>query len=770
MGVMDPTTPSPAAQDLLAQASWIRALAKRLVSDSAEAEDLAQETLVVALCRPPAADRPLRPWLSKVLHNRIAGFARGKRGRAAREATVAREEALPSSAELAARAESQRRLVSEVLALEDPYRTLLLLRFYEGLSPMEIARRLGKPPGTVRGQLSRAIDRMRERLDAGNEDAQLDWRLACLPLFQEFAPAPTIPSATVSTLIAMHTIPKVLVGTSLLIGAFLALKQLPTNSAVDLEATPDALTNSALPEVPVVSEEPLMVARTTEEVDEESQRRQASPATQAAGALREAVQGTLTIEEPDGGSRPARAFLLQVVREEGPAELLETDATGHFQSQELHSAGNLRIVLLDHAKLDGKLYMGRSPKPLMIAEKETLNTRFQPGVAIEHTLAARREYNLKLIGPAMVVATIKQVELSSRPPQKLGGALGESLRMLAPLREGSESDAHGLWVRFAPEETGNEQWWLRVESEDGLWSAEARAPASAEFDATPIELQLVPTARIEVSVSSRAADAPEQIEVSLRPLEQAGGWQSVAQVSADDVEAIFSRGGLPAGMYRLSVRAEGTPVVKRDIELHAGALERVRVELGFAEKLHPLTLRVSSDSGQYHGTVVFMAYSAGADRAFSGQVVRWQQGEDGKWTGVQDFGQVPAGEYELLFSVMRPLRGSDLDGRTALVPGPAFEIRFEDAGEKADLALTVVDARTGEDLERPSAKLYFGDDLRGHGGGGENGSVWNDIALQSEPRWTVNAPGYLSASGDWSNYEDHDGLRQVKVALEPDGK
>ena len=86
-------------------------------------------------------------------------------GRAAREREVAREEALPSSADLAARAEVQRNLVDEVLRLDDPYRSLLLLRYYEGLDVAEIARRRDSTPGSVRGQLSRATALLRERLD-----------------------------------------------------------------------------------------------------------------------------------------------------------------------------------------------------------------------------------------------------------------------------------------------------------------------------------------------------------------------------------------------------------------------------------------------------------------------------------------------------------------------------------------------------------------------------------------------------------------------------
>jgi DNA-directed RNA polymerase specialized sigma24 family protein len=51
-------TPPPDTEALLAHAGWVRGLALQLVRDAAEAEDLAQDTLVAALEHPP--QRPSR--------------------------------------------------------------------------------------------------------------------------------------------------------------------------------------------------------------------------------------------------------------------------------------------------------------------------------------------------------------------------------------------------------------------------------------------------------------------------------------------------------------------------------------------------------------------------------------------------------------------------------------------------------------------------------------------------------------------------------------
>ena len=57
------------AEELLAQADWLGALARRLVTDPSGADDVVQETWVSALRNPPERERALRPWLAKVARN-----------------------------------------------------------------------------------------------------------------------------------------------------------------------------------------------------------------------------------------------------------------------------------------------------------------------------------------------------------------------------------------------------------------------------------------------------------------------------------------------------------------------------------------------------------------------------------------------------------------------------------------------------------------------------------------------------------------------------
>ncbi len=159
-----PGAAHPHHEELLAQREWIRGLARALAADEATADDLEQETLAAALRSPPPGGGFPRAWLATVMRN----FARrGHRdaGRARRrEENAARPEAGDDAATVVARAEAHGRVVDAVLALPEPARTAVLLRFYDGLPPREVARRTGVPVETARTRLKRALADLRGRL------------------------------------------------------------------------------------------------------------------------------------------------------------------------------------------------------------------------------------------------------------------------------------------------------------------------------------------------------------------------------------------------------------------------------------------------------------------------------------------------------------------------------------------------------------------------------------------------------------------------------
>jgi len=177
--------PEPRSLDphqLLLDLDWVRALARHLVLDVSTADDLAQETWVRALERPPREEHPTRAWLSAVLRNLIRERVRRTVRRTHREGVVAREEKLPSTDELAAQLELQRRIAKEVLDLDEPYRSTLLLRYVHDLEPADIARERGTPAATVRSHVRRGLERLRERLDAAHGNEREAWSVTAIAL------------------------------------------------------------------------------------------------------------------------------------------------------------------------------------------------------------------------------------------------------------------------------------------------------------------------------------------------------------------------------------------------------------------------------------------------------------------------------------------------------------------------------------------------------------------------------------------------------------
>ena len=167
---------------LLAQVGWIQQLAKRLVADPGQAEDLAQETCVVAMERQPRDAAKLRRWLASVMRNLVRQRVRGDGRRGVREQESARGEAVSSTVELVEQVSAQREIVAHVLDLDEPYRTTILLRYFQDLPPREIAAELGVEVSTVNSRLQRAHERLRRRLDRTYGGDRQAWSGLFLPV------------------------------------------------------------------------------------------------------------------------------------------------------------------------------------------------------------------------------------------------------------------------------------------------------------------------------------------------------------------------------------------------------------------------------------------------------------------------------------------------------------------------------------------------------------------------------------------------------------
>ena len=135
------TPPDPAAaalhdadmdvdvERLLGDRGELLALARSLATDSDDAEDVVQETWLSAWLHPPGDPTRASGWLRRIAQNVAARRRTRRAARTARERSVARREALPSTDHLVAQVELQRALAEALLALDEPYRRVVLMRW-----------------------------------------------------------------------------------------------------------------------------------------------------------------------------------------------------------------------------------------------------------------------------------------------------------------------------------------------------------------------------------------------------------------------------------------------------------------------------------------------------------------------------------------------------------------------------------------------------------------------------------------------------------------
>jgi RNA polymerase sigma factor (sigma-70 family) len=178
---MDPAAPVP-IERLLEHRAWVRTLARALVSDANRADDVEQDAWLAAMTRPPRHAAGLKTWLARLVRHRASNARRAETRRASHERTVFESTHDADSTDAVARIEELERVVRAVLALDEPYRSTVVMRFYEDLDAHAIAERTGAPVETVRTRLKRALAQLRGRLDDDHGGDGRSWRAALLPL------------------------------------------------------------------------------------------------------------------------------------------------------------------------------------------------------------------------------------------------------------------------------------------------------------------------------------------------------------------------------------------------------------------------------------------------------------------------------------------------------------------------------------------------------------------------------------------------------------
>lgn len=166
--------------ELLRERAWLDRLVAGMVREASDRDDIAQRALVHCIeARGPI--RNVKAYLASVARGFALNRHRERVTRERREQIAAEPEISPQSdpALLAERAEMQQQVIEALLELEEPRRTVLLLRFHGEVSTEEIASKLGIPAPTVRSHLRRGLEQLRDRFD--RDPSKRPWRAILLP-------------------------------------------------------------------------------------------------------------------------------------------------------------------------------------------------------------------------------------------------------------------------------------------------------------------------------------------------------------------------------------------------------------------------------------------------------------------------------------------------------------------------------------------------------------------------------------------------------------
>ena len=132
-------------------------------------EDLVQDVFVRAMPRIHslrAADH-FGGWIAAIARNRVVDFFRDSHSRTDQLDAESQNEPASHSGSTADRAEAHA-ILKVIRSLPDSYRETLILRLVEGMTGPEIAARTGLTHGSVRVNLHRGMQQLRQALNLGS--------------------------------------------------------------------------------------------------------------------------------------------------------------------------------------------------------------------------------------------------------------------------------------------------------------------------------------------------------------------------------------------------------------------------------------------------------------------------------------------------------------------------------------------------------------------------------------------------------------------------
>jgi len=157
-------------EELLSHSDFMRSIAMRLLKEESRADDAVQEAWLAAITHAPRNQSSIRNWLSSITRNFARKKIREESRRRVRETSVASLMIVKPTYEIVEQEANRRLVMNAVLSLNEPSRSTILYRYYDNMSPREIADLFGIPIKTVQSRIQRGLEQMRKKLRPNFKD------------------------------------------------------------------------------------------------------------------------------------------------------------------------------------------------------------------------------------------------------------------------------------------------------------------------------------------------------------------------------------------------------------------------------------------------------------------------------------------------------------------------------------------------------------------------------------------------------------------------
>lgn len=466
-------------EELLAHAGWVRALARRLAGgDAGLADDLVQDTYLAALQRPPRRDRSLKPWLNTVVRNFMRERGRSEQHRRQRE-QIQPEPNLPTPDVLLEKLSTQEQVVAAVRRLREPYRSTVLLHYFEGLLLSEIAEQQGLAAATVRQRLKRALEQLRTQLDSAYGGDRQAWIAAVSTwLGEPFTSLTTggLTAGFITGVIAMSVPLKIALGISAIVGVWLSLDW------IDREPRPE-------PEFQVRQQvEPIPMPRV---VSEDLERKDLNESANQVESTSEDVAG-VTIHQP-AVLGICEVHLRLVDEEERPISGVEVQGPDFVENGELHAVSDAA----GKVKFEVPMTAEASSAYFIFKKKGFAHSSIFPALevdAVKHLGDTVLEYGSEIYGSVVdandhPVAGAK-VWITKAESLILKNKKNLRLHGFGNRRGAIETDAEGTFsIEGIP--LGNWRVWSFKTGYQHAWSGSVRLKAGQPVNLKPLELSVM---------------------------------------------------------------------------------------------------------------------------------------------------------------------------------------------------------------------------------------------------------------------------------------